>query len=264
MSLHVEQCGQGPELVLLHGWGSSSAIWDAIRDALAARFRLTLVDLPGLGRSRALPDTSLDAIVDALLPRVPARAIWLGWSLGGLVATRAAVRAPYRVSGLVTLASNPCFVQRDDWSCAMEPAVFDAFVDACREQPQRTLGRFTALQTQGSSNARAELKQLKAALAVAEIDDAGLQATLALLQQDGRATLAQVRQPSLHLLGAEDALVPPTLAPGLARLQPEAEVEVYPNAAHLPFLTESGRFIAQLVSFADWVAAQEQALAGGV
>lgn len=262
MSLYLEQCGSGPELVLLHGWGSSSAVWMPVREQLAAHFRLTLVDLPGLGRSARLNSSGIEEIVAVLLPQMPARAIWLGWSLGGLVASRAALDAPERVSALVTLASNPCFIQRDDWPCAMEPALFDAFADACHTQPERTLSRFMALQTQGSASARAELKQLKAALAVAPPEPFGLEATLALLRQDGRAILAQVQQPSLHLLGGQDTLVPAALAQELRRLQPQAQVELYPQAAHLPLLNADPDCLACLLHFAQGVQRNEKARGG--
>ena len=62
--LFVEQLGHGPDLTLLHGWGLNGAVWDGIRDELAAHFTLHLVDLPGHGYSQHIPITSLTAIAD--------------------------------------------------------------------------------------------------------------------------------------------------------------------------------------------------------
>ena len=47
MSISVEQFGQGPDLVLLHGWGMNGAVWHGIAQPLAAHYRLHLVDLHG-------------------------------------------------------------------------------------------------------------------------------------------------------------------------------------------------------------------------
>ena len=51
MSVSVERFGQGPDLVLLHGWGMNGAVWHGIVPALASRYRVHLVDLPGFGNS---------------------------------------------------------------------------------------------------------------------------------------------------------------------------------------------------------------------
>lgn len=122
MSLHVETRGEsGAELVLLHGWGLASEIWEPLLPQLTEHYRLTLIDLPGLGRSPSLALMEREQVVDALLARAPSRALWLGWSLGGSLALAAAARAPERVSGLMLLAATPCFVQRDAWPWAMAP-----------------------------------------------------------------------------------------------------------------------------------------------
>ena len=52
MSLHVEVAGDGPPLVLLHGWAMHGGVFGALVDALRDRWTLHVVDLPGHGRSR--------------------------------------------------------------------------------------------------------------------------------------------------------------------------------------------------------------------
>ena len=47
MSLRVETSGAGPDLVLLHGWGLGAGAWDCVLPALAERFRVHRVSLPG-------------------------------------------------------------------------------------------------------------------------------------------------------------------------------------------------------------------------
>jgi pimeloyl-[acyl-carrier protein] methyl ester esterase len=49
--LHVEVVGDGPPLVLLHGWAMHGGVFAPLVDALRGRYALHLVDLPGHGRS---------------------------------------------------------------------------------------------------------------------------------------------------------------------------------------------------------------------
>ena len=81
---------------MVHGWGLHGGIWKPLLPLLEAHFRVTCVDLPGHGRSGWQGEETLDAMAGALLSVAPAGAAWLGWSLGGLVAARAAVGADTR------------------------------------------------------------------------------------------------------------------------------------------------------------------------
>ena len=51
MSLYRHTRGYGPDLVLVHGWGMNSAVWEPIVPGLSERFRLTIIELPGHGGS---------------------------------------------------------------------------------------------------------------------------------------------------------------------------------------------------------------------
>ncbi|MBA4501456.1 pimeloyl-ACP methyl ester esterase BioH [Marinobacterium marinum] len=237
MSLWRETRGSGPDLVLLHGWGLSSGIWGAFAERLTAHYRVTLIDLPGLGRSAPAGDMSLMAVVDALLDRAPEAAHWLGWSLGGQLALAVAERAPERVRSLSLIAANPCFVARDDWPCAMVPEVYDAFVASLDGNETRTLQRFTALQTRGSTTARDELKRLKSVLAAAEPQ--ALAPALRLLESDLRPALAGLNIPLQLILGAADQLVPVELATRAEGVNSRLVVHILEQSAHLPFVSHS-------------------------
>ena len=95
--LFVDRRGRGPTLVLLHGLGESSVGWHPVIDRLAADFDVLAVDLPGFGRSPALPvgrqptTDNLAAAVGAELRRrgITSAAV-AGYSLGARVALQLA------------------------------------------------------------------------------------------------------------------------------------------------------------------------------
>lgn len=99
--------GDGPPIVLVHGLGGTIENWRAMTLELARRHRVLVPDLPGHGASEPLPgkirdlDPYADVVVSMLEAEGLAGAVWVGHSLGGVVALRAAVRSPGMVRGIV-------------------------------------------------------------------------------------------------------------------------------------------------------------------
>jgi len=62
--LHIHRSGNGEPLVLLHGLGESSVGWRPVMDELSNRYEVIAIDLPGFGRSSALPGEVLPTAVN--------------------------------------------------------------------------------------------------------------------------------------------------------------------------------------------------------
>ncbi len=238
MTLYTQTAGHGPELVLLHGWGLHGGVWDAFVPLLEDAFRVTRIDLPGHGYSAWSGETTLDALAGAVLSAAPARAHWAGWSLGGMIALRAALLQPARVSTLVSIASSPCFVRKPDWQSAMLPQLLDSFASDLEQDYVRTLNRFLALQVRGSAHATDVLKRLRQTLlARGQPRPEGLRAGLEVLRSsDLRAGLPHLHCPALLLMGERDTLVPPAAGRAAAALLPGARLAVIAAAGHAPFV----------------------------
>ncbi|MEK0267615.1 pimeloyl-ACP methyl ester esterase BioH [Stenotrophomonas rhizophila] len=158
--MHIEVIGQGPALVLIHGWALHGGVFAPLVDRLSAHLQLHLVDLPGHGASR--DDTTplrLPYVVNAIAAATPP-AVWCGWSLGGLFALHAAATLP-QVRALAMIAATPRFVRGEDWPHAVEPAVFEQFGHDLAQDYRGTLERFLALDAMGSEHARQELRTLR-------------------------------------------------------------------------------------------------------
>jgi pimeloyl-ACP methyl ester carboxylesterase len=115
LRLHAVESGVGdPAVLLLHGYLSSTAIWDDARLRLSEHLRTLALDLPGCGYSDRPADAPYDLpwLADVVLAAVDAlgleRVVLGGHSLGAAVAIHAAVRAPDRLAGLV-LVSPPAY-----------------------------------------------------------------------------------------------------------------------------------------------------------
>ncbi len=246
MTLFSQTQGAGPDIVLLHGWGLHSGIWDAVATALATHNRVTCIDLPGHGHSAGTAMAEhLPAVAAQIAAIAPAPAVWIGWSLGGLLALQLALRAPAAVRGLVVVAGSPRFVRDSDWPHAVEDAVLQQFARSLDEDYAATLGRFLALQVRGSAEAGATLRALRAR--VLEQDSpqaAALRTGLKLLREsDLRARLQDIACPSQFIFGARDLLAPAALGEELARLMPAARCAVIEGAGHAPFVSHAAQFI---------------------
>ncbi|ENF7818645.1 pimeloyl-ACP methyl ester esterase BioH [Enterobacter soli] len=239
-------------LVLLHGWGLNAEVWHCVSEELASHFTLHLVDLPGFGRSHGYQAMSLDEMAQQVLDAAPQNAIWLGWSLGGLVASQIALTHPERVQALVTVASSPCFSARDAWP-GIKPDVLAGFQQQLSEDFQRTVERFLALQTMGTETARQDARTLKnTVLSLPMPDVEVLNGGLEILKTvDLREPLATLALPHLRIYGYLDGLVPRKVVPLLDTLWPQSESHVVAKAAHAPFISHPAEFCSALVALSQ-------------
>jgi 3-oxoadipate enol-lactonase len=105
--LVYEVAGNGPAVVLIHGFGLDLRMWDPQAAPLADRFRVVRYDCRGFGASGpldpAVPYTHAGDLV-ALLDHLDIDgAVLAGLSFGGRVALQTALAAPDRIRGLVLL-----------------------------------------------------------------------------------------------------------------------------------------------------------------
>jgi len=233
--LHLDQYGQGPELVLVHGWGMHGGLLRMFAELLGDNFHVSVIDLPGHGSSPWQQAMSLDEWAQQVLDCVPGPAYWIGWSLGGLVALAAAQQDPQRFRGLMLMASTPKFVAAPGWPCAVEAGVFEQFAKHLDVDAEKTLARFLALQVRSAEHSSELLRQLRQDLktrppAAAE----ALRAGLRLLQDsDLREQVRHTDIPLFGIFGERDTLVPSPVRNLLA----DNCCAVLKGAGHAPFLS---------------------------
>ncbi|HEY2344850.1 MAG TPA: pimeloyl-ACP methyl ester esterase BioH [Xanthomonadaceae bacterium] len=242
--------GEGPPLVMIHGWAMHAGLFGALLDRLSGRRTLHLVDLPGHGRSRDdEARLDLESVVAAIAAQTPA-APWLGWSLGGLFALHAAATRRGSIDALVMLCSTPCFVRSVDWPRGMDIEVFRRFEADLQEDVRATVERFLALETLGCEQAKANLRTLRAeAFAHGDPAPIALADGLRLLETcDLRPMLPTLRVPSLWIGARRDRLVDPRAVTAAAALAPNARALQF-DSGHAPFLTHADALADAVFAF---------------
>jgi malonyl-CoA O-methyltransferase len=250
--LHVEIRGDGPDIVLLHGWALHGGMWGPWLEDLSRRARLHFIDLPGHGRS-PWPEgaSTLRDLAHAVSPHVPQGAAVLGWSLGGMVALELARSRPGDLAALVLVATTPRFLAHADWSAGMSPEVLDGFAAGLASDYRRTITNFLALQTWGDENATQALRSLRANLdSHGELDPQALAAGLDILRHaDLRDDLAAIAVPTLVVAGEHDRITPVAAGRELASRLPSARFVAVPKAGHAPFLSHPDAVLLAVESF---------------
>lgn len=241
MSLYIETQGSGPiPLVMLHGWAMHGGIFNPLVDVLREQCTMYLVDLPGHGFSRDCelplePQACARAIADA----TPS-AIWLGWSLGGLIALQGALDFPHHVRGLAMLCATPRFVSGENWPQGRDPALVRQLATDLESDYHATIERFLALEVMGSPDPKAELRKLRAEVfARGEPDLRVLQEGIRVLDgTDLRDCLPQLARSNWWCAGRLDRLVHPSAMEWSAQTS-QGEFHVIAHAGHAPFLSHA-------------------------
>ncbi len=231
-----------PKIFCIHGFASNAQVFKPLADLFKDHFQLIAVDLPGFGKSKCEnPEQAydLDSLMAELLNVAPANSVWLGWSLGGMLAIQAAARQPERISKVMCLCSNAKFLADNKWKQGVPSPLFNGILESV-EDVHTTLRRFAALTVVGEQKDMLKsLKWLQENTQSQETKSDVLKAALLLLSQiDNRKILPLLPQPCLHMLATNDAIVPNGLSQELNKLNEKHLVSFVPNGSHASLVTQ--------------------------
>jgi pimeloyl-ACP methyl ester carboxylesterase len=240
VKIYYETHGEGPVILLSHGYSATSQMWRGQIEALSTKHQLVTWDMRGHGQSDYPEDQSAyseEATVDdmaALLDHVGAKtAIVGGLSLGGYMSLAFHLKYPRRVAALLIIDTGPGYRKdegRDGWN----------------RNALKTAERF---EREGLSQLQSGSRERSTAT---HRDAAGLAkaARGMLTQRDARVinSLSEIQVPSLVLVGDKDT---PFLAAAdyMAAKIPGAKKVVLANAGHASNIDQPAAFNDALVSF---------------
>ena len=246
--LAYTQCGQGADVVFLHGWMCNRAFWQRQCRELAGRnFRCTAVDFRGHGDSEApgggYTIQQLAGDLSAMMPALGiGPAIIVGHSMGGMVAQHFCLERPEQTAALVlvaTIASDPedRLISKRIASDARR-AGFSGAVDR----------HFDAWFAPGAPHSvRAWVKRQMRSTP----DDVGLELVSAYGRFDLTGRLGEIRRPTLVIGTRSDDSASPGQSRRLAELIPGARLALIEDCGHFPMLEKPESLGRALLPFLE-------------
>lgn len=258
LPLHVERDGDGPAVVLLHGFTGSGRSWDDLRAELRPHFTVVAVDLPGHGQSPAPADPAAYAIprvIDDLARTLDgigiATAAMLGYSMGGRTAMRFALAHPDRCPALVLESTSPGIADPErraarrasDEALAilLDDQGIEAFVNQWEHLP------LWASQAYMPDERRRRLRALRLGQSAGGLAHS-LRGGGAGEETPVLDLLPGLRMPVLLVAGALDEPYAEH-AKAMAERLPDARVEIVPGAGHAVHVEQPIRYASIVKSF---------------
>lgn len=243
-----------PTAVFIHGAQNDHSVWVLQTRYFAHHgFGVLAVDLPGHGRSKGAPLTSVEAMADWLLALLDAagvkQATLIGHSMGSLIALETQAKAPARVTALAMVGT------------AYPMKVSDTLLDASKNDEQKAIDMVniwshTSIAQKPSNpgpgfylmNGGQRLMQRIAQQNPQQVFYTDFSACNA--YANGEAAAKAVTCPTLFLLGKRDAMTPPKATATLTKAIPQAKVVTLDNCGHALMGEQPDSVLEALFSFA--------------
>ena len=267
-AIAYSRTGQGEPLVLLHGLGSFRAAWEAIVPALAERFDVIAVDLPGFGASAPLPagiEPSPAVLATAVAGMLNDLGIdrphLAGNSLGGWVAMEVAKTRPVRSVTLLSPAGlwrdgTPCYcmvsLRLSRWLARHAGTALSKIV-ATRPGRAVVLGQMLAHPARLTA---AQARSVVQAVGTCPGFDATLKATARRRIHGAQ----QVTAPVTVAFGSRDVVLLRHQSRHLGELPPQTRSAPLPGCGHLPMTDNPARVTDLIITSASRASADPQEL----
>ncbi len=254
MALFYNDEGQGEPLLLVHGFPLSSDLFKPQRAALANQYRIITPDLRAMGRSDVPIDGvySVDVYADDLIALLDELGISLitvgGLSMGGYIVFALLRRHPERIKGVIlmdTKAEPDTEAGRENRRKMAEQARAEGAGATADVMLPKML-------TERTRTEQPELATfLRDMMAATPVE--GLVGALDALanRPDSTQTLAQIKVPTLVIVGSEDTLTPPSDAEKIRSGIEGAQLVVIDGAAHAANLERPNEVNEALAAFMD-------------
>ncbi|HVZ91868.1 MAG TPA: alpha/beta hydrolase [Rhizomicrobium sp.] len=232
-----------PALLLLHGSNASLFTWEPWSKRLSDQFLVVSVDLPGHGLTGAVPngdysEEGMSKFVEEFADKIGLTRFSLaGNSMGGAVAARFAEQHPDRVASLILIDAGGLPFK----STSGEPIAFRlARIPVLNQLLLHVTPR--AIVTEGLNKAVVHKWVITDAMIDTYWDFARMDGTRAAtlsrfsLPRDNYVAkhVKSLTMPTLILWGAQDRLIPVSVAHDWARAVPGSKLIIYPSTGHIP------------------------------
>jgi len=246
--LTAVQTGAGPDLLVIHSLLADRTAFDPVLPWLAARFRVTLVNLPGFHGSACIApgiETYADHLAQVFAPGGLGRdTTILGNGFGGTVALAMALRHGEKFGKLVL----------SDVAAGFPPEGRKAFEVMASKVEQEGLGSVATISANRVFHAaylaaHPEAIEDRRRVLMGIAPDGFIAACRSLMTADLTPQLGAVSNATRVICGELDAATPPALCRLLAEKIPGASYVELPTCGHCPPLEQPEAFIAAIADF---------------
>jgi 3-oxoadipate enol-lactonase len=248
-ALTAVRTGEGRDLVVLHSLLSDRHAFDPVLPALAAKHRVTLINLPGFHGSQptllALMDAYVAAIEDGFQEfGIASNCVLIGNGFGGTVALAFAIAHPERISKLLLSDAAACFPPEGRKAFeVMAAKVADGGLGAIAEIAAKRV--YSPAYLAAHPDLIEERQRV-----LMEIDPKAFQAACKILQDaDLVPLLHRLKVPTLVVCGEFDQATPPVLNKAIAKKVAGARYVELPGCGHCPPLEQPEAFLAAIKEF---------------
>ncbi|MGD6858480.1 MAG: alpha/beta fold hydrolase [Enterobacteriaceae bacterium] len=251
MDINYKVLGKGNyNIVLIHGFGVNSYIWKSMVKNLVNYFSVCLIDLPGYNNtSYTFCKNYFDNLVYNIFKLVNKPSIWIGWSFGGLIATKIVYLWPEYSISLITISSSPCFKSKKSWP-GISSLKFSDFTRSIKKNKVDSLKKFFIFKVIGI-NFYKTFRNLNINLFIFPIPN-----TKILLNEikiihnlDLRKEITEINVPYLRIYGDSDLLVPYRISKIIDVLCPKSKSFVIYNSSHAIFFNNLSKLFKIIFNF---------------
>ena len=231
-TINYVQYGEGKrDILLLHGWGQNIEMMKPLGDNFQDRFRITILDFPGFGKSEEPKETwtidryatMLEKFVEIVGIKKP---ILIGHSFGGRIAIRYSAQNP--IEKLV-LFGSPCIRIQEELPLSVK------ILKGLKKLPGlNEIGEYMK-QYIGSRDYKAATPIMRETL-------------VEVVNEDLSKYAREIEEPTLLIWGENDDEAPVAEAKELEKIMPDAALIIIPGT-HYAYLESLGQVVAILNSF---------------
>jgi len=251
IKINYQDCGDGIPIVFIHGFPLNQSIWQTQIEGLSEQARIITLDLRGFGDSQATQEEySMDLLANDLayfLDSINVVApIFAGLSMGGYVALAFCKRYARWLSGLVLIAtratsdSKEAKNSRDKLTFVVKEQGLEPVVDLLLPK---------MLSPKTITEKPEIVKELRKIMLKSSID--GVVGSLQGMKNrsDYSTILSQLDLPTMVIHGMDDLLISPKEAQNTAKVIPNAQLELIPDAGHMVNMEQPQHFNKLMVDF---------------
>ncbi|OJJ16430.1 alpha/beta hydrolase [marine bacterium AO1-C] len=239
--VHYKVTGEGPHLLLLHGWGCDLEIFKPIQDHLSQRYTTYSIDFPGFGKTPDPPQPwsteEYAALTEEFIQKLNLEnPILLGHSFGGRVSIRLSAKHP--IPKVILTGGAGLKPKRK----------LDYYIKVYSYKTVKNVLKLPGLRNY-SEQILEKYRKKSGSSDYQKASGIMRQTLVKVVNEDLRYLLPSIKASTLLIWGENDTATPLSDAHVMEKEIPDAGLAVLKNAGHYGFLEKQAEFLIILDHF---------------